>query len=140
VDGNDLVAVFAVLRHAVESARADGKPFLVEAHTYRIEAHTNADDATRYRDAAEVAAWEARDPIPRLETYLTDSGALADEDIGAARQEAETFANRLRERMNEDPEVDPDELFAHVYAEPTPQLREQRTWLREELAARGDQR
>ncbi|MET0521779.1 MAG: pyruvate dehydrogenase (acetyl-transferring) E1 component subunit alpha [Jiangellaceae bacterium] len=140
VDGNDLVAVLAVLRHAVESARADGKPFLVEAHTYRIEAHTNADDATRYRDAAEVAAWEARDPIPRLETYLTDSGALADEDVGAARQEAETFANRLRERMNEDPEVDPDELFAHVYAEPTPQLREQRTWLREELAARGDER
>jgi 2-oxoisovalerate dehydrogenase E1 component alpha subunit len=140
VDGNDLVAVLAVLRHAVESARADGKPFLVEAHTYRIEAHTNADDATRYRDAAEVAAWEARDPIPRLETYLTDSGALADEDIGAARQEAETFANRLRERMNEDPEVDPDELFAHVYAEPTPQLREQRTWLREELAARGEER
>jgi pyruvate dehydrogenase E1 component alpha subunit len=138
VDGNDLVAVLGVLRHAVASARSDGRPFLVEAHTYRIEAHTNADDATRYRDAAEVAAWEARDPIRRLETYLTAAGALADEDIGAARQEAEAFANRLRERMNEDPEVDPDELFTHVYAEPTPQLREQRAWLREELAARSD--
>jgi 2-oxoisovalerate dehydrogenase E1 component alpha subunit len=140
VDGNDLVAVLAVLRHAVESARADAKPFLVEAHTYRIAAHTNADDATRYRDAAEVAAWEARDPIRRLESYLSTAGALADEDIGAAREEAETFANRLRERMNEDPEVDPDELFSHVFAEPTPQLLEQRTWLREELAARGDDR
>ena len=140
VDGNDLVAVLAVLRHAVESARADGTPFLVEAHTYRIEAHTNADDATRYRDAAEVAAWEARDPIRRLETYLTDSGLLADEEIGAARQEAEAFANRLRERMNEDPQVHTDELFTHVFAEPTPQLLEQRTWLREELAARGDDR
>jgi 2-oxoisovalerate dehydrogenase E1 component alpha subunit len=138
VDGNDLVAVLAVLRHAVAAARSDGLPFLVEAHTYRIEAHTNADDATRYRDAAEVAAWEARDPIRRLETYLTAAGLLADEDIGAARQQAETFANRLRERMNEDPEVDPDELFTHVFAEPTPQLREQRTWLREELAARSD--
>jgi 2-oxoisovalerate dehydrogenase E1 component alpha subunit len=138
VDGNDLAAVLAVLRHAVDSARADGRPFLVEAHTYRIEAHTNADDATRYRDAAEVAAWEARDPIQRLETYLTASGALADEDVGAARQEAEAFANRLRERMNEDPDVDPEELFTHVFAEPTPQLREQRTWLAEELAARSD--
>jgi 2-oxoisovalerate dehydrogenase E1 component alpha subunit len=135
VDGNDLVAVLAVLRHAVESARTEARPFLVEAHTYRIEAHTNADDATRYRDDAEVAAWKARDPIRRLETYLTASGHLADEDIGAARQAAETFANRLRERMNEDPEVDPDELFAHVFAEPTPQLREQRRWLRDELAA-----
>jgi pyruvate dehydrogenase E1 component alpha subunit len=138
VDGNDLVGVLGVLRHAVASARSDGRPFLVEAHTYRIEAHTNADDATRYRAAAEVAAWEARDPILRLETYLTAAGVLADEDIGAARQEAEAFANRLRERMNEDPEVDPDELFTHVYAEPTPQLREQRAWLREELAARSD--
>ena len=140
VDGNDLVAVLAVLQHAVESARIDGRPFLIEAHTYRIEAHTNADDATRYRDAAEVAAWEARDPILRLEKYLYDSGALTDEDIGAARQEAETFANRLRERLNEDPEVDPEELFTLVFAEPTPQLREQRGWLREELAARGDDR
>jgi 2-oxoisovalerate dehydrogenase E1 component alpha subunit len=138
VDGNDLVAVLAVLRHAIDSARADGRPFLVEAHTYRIEAHTNADDATRYRDAAEVAAWEARDPIQRLETYLTASGALADENVGAARQEAEAFANRLRERMNEDPDVDPEGLFTHVFAEPTPQLREQRTWLTEELAARSD--
>ncbi len=140
VDGNDLVAVLAVLQHAVESARADGRPFLIEAHTYRIEAHTNADDATRYRDAAEVAAWDARDPIRRLETFLHDSGDLADEDIGATRQEAETFANRLRERMNEDPVVDPGELFSHVFAEPTPQLREQRRWLREELAARSDDR
>jgi 2-oxoisovalerate dehydrogenase E1 component alpha subunit len=140
VDGNDLIAVLAVLRHAVESARADGRPFLVEAHTYRIEAHTNADDATRYRDAAEVAAWEARDPIQRLETFLSASGALADEDIGAARQEAEAFADRLREELNDDPDVDPEELFTHVFAEPTPQLREQRTWLREELASRSDLR
>jgi 2-oxoisovalerate dehydrogenase E1 component alpha subunit len=138
VDGNDLVAVLAVLRHAVESARVDGKPFLVEAHTYRIEAHTNADDATRYRDAAEVAAWAARDPIRRLEAHLTATGELADEDVAAARQAAELFANQLRERMNEDLEVDPDELFAHVFAEPTPQLREQRGWLREEQVDRGD--
>lgn len=138
VDGNDLVAVLAVLRHAVQSSRDDGRPFLVEAHTYRIEAHTNADDATRYRDATEVAAWAARDPIRRLETYLMASGDLTEEDVGSARQEAEVFANELRERMNEDPELDPDELFTHVFAEPTPQLREQRGWLQEELAARSD--
>ena len=138
VDGNDLIAVLAVLRHAVESARTDGRPFLVEAHTYRIEAHTNADDATRYRDASEVAAWEARDPIHRLEKYLMATGDLAEEDVGAARQQAEVFANELRERMNEEPELDPDELFTHVFAEPTPQLREQRGWLHEELAARSD--
>ena len=138
VDGNDPIAVLAVLRHAVETARNGEGPFLVEAHTYRIEAHTNADDASRYRDTAEVAAWESRDPLTRLENHLLATGALSDEDIGAARQEAEAFAGRLRTRMNEDPDVDPRSLFAHVFAEPTPQLREQREWLGEELAADRD--
>jgi len=135
VDGNDPVAVLAVLQHAVESARAGEGPFLVEAHTYRIEAHTNADDATRYRDSSEVELWQRRDPIARLEAYLTATDALADDDIGAAREEAEAFAAKLRDRMNEDPQVDPRAMFEHVFAEPTPQLREQRTWLEEELAA-----
>ena len=138
VDGNDPVAVLSVLRHAVEAARAGEGPFLVEAHTYRIEAHTNADDASRYRDDAEVSAWAGRDPLNRLEAYLTATGVLSDEDIGAARQEAEAFAGRLRTRMNDDPDVDPRALFDHVYAEPTPQLREQREWLVEELAADKD--
>ena len=138
VDGNDPIAVLAVLRHAVQTARNGEGPFLVEAHTYRIEAHTNADDASRYRDTAEVAAWESRDPLTRLENHLLATGALSDEDIGAARQEAEAFAGRLRTRMNEDPDVDPRSLFAHVFAEPTPQLREQREWLGEELAADRD--
>jgi 2-oxoisovalerate dehydrogenase E1 component alpha subunit len=138
VDGNDPIAVLSVLLHAVETARAGGGPFLVEAHTYRIEAHTNADDASRYRDDAEVSAWEGRDPINRLETYLLATGALSDEDIGAARQEAEAFAGRMRTRMNDDPDVDPGSLFANVFAEPTPQLREQHKWLAEELAAADD--
>ncbi len=138
VDGNDPVAVLSVLRHAVEAARAGEGPFLVEAHTYRIEAHTNADDASRYRDDAEVSAWSGRDPLSRLEAYLMATGVLSDEDIGAARQEAEAFAGGLRTRMNDDPDVDPRALFDHVYAEPTPQLREQREWLVEELAADKD--
>jgi pyruvate dehydrogenase E1 component alpha subunit len=133
VDGNDAMAVLAVLQHAVESARAGAGPFLVEAHTYRIEAHTNADDASRYRDADEVAAWERRDPIARLEAYLLSTGALTDEDVGGARKQAEVFAGQVRDGLNADPKVDPLELFDHVYTEPTPQLREQRGWLAEEL-------
>ena len=78
VDGNDPVAVLAVLTRAVAHARAGNGPFLVEAHTYRMEAHTNADDASRYRDAAEVEAWRDRDPVARLETYLRARGVLDD--------------------------------------------------------------
>ena len=72
VDGNDIVALLAVLGRAVKLAREGSGPLLVEAHTYRMQAHTNADDATRYRQDSEVAEWVAKDPLTRMQTYLTD--------------------------------------------------------------------
>ncbi|MER7893904.1 pyruvate dehydrogenase (acetyl-transferring) E1 component subunit alpha [Micromonospora sp. NPDC094482] len=135
VDGNDPVAVLAVLTRAVAHARAGNGPFLVEAHTYRMEPHTNADDQTRYRDGAEVEAWRDRDPIARLETYLRDQGVIDDDAVAAIAEEAEANAADLRVRMNAQPTVDPLSLFDHVYAEPTPQLVEQREQVRAELAA-----
>ncbi|MCI4065862.1 pyruvate dehydrogenase (acetyl-transferring) E1 component subunit alpha [Micromonospora sp. R77] len=139
VDGNDPVAVLAVLIRAVAHARAGKGPYLVEAHTYRMEAHTNADDQTRYRDAEEVEAWRDRDPIARLETYLRARGELDDATVAAVAEEAEAYAADLRERMNAQPTVDPLSLFDHVYAEPTPQLVEQREQVRAELAAGHDE-
>jgi len=118
VDGNDLVAVLAVLDHAVARARRGAGPFLVEAHTYRIDAHTNADDATRYRDQAEVERWRAADPVLRLEKLLRGRGILTDADVAADRAAAEEFAAGFRDSMNSEPALDPRELFAHVYAEP----------------------
>ncbi|MEU3547000.1 pyruvate dehydrogenase (acetyl-transferring) E1 component subunit alpha [Streptomyces longwoodensis] len=135
VDGNDAVAVLEVLTDAVRRARAGSGPTLVEAITYRVEAHTNADDATRYRGDAEVEAWRDHDPILLLERELTGRGLLDEDGIDAVRQDAETFAAALRERMNQDPTLDPMDLFDHVYAEPTPQLREQRALLTAELEA-----
>src|ERR1700760_2464451 len=70
IDGNDAAAVYAAVRAGIDRAAADGGPTLIEAITYRIEAHTNADDATRYRPSAEVSAWLERDPIARLTAYL----------------------------------------------------------------------
>ncbi|RGC67554.1 3-methyl-2-oxobutanoate dehydrogenase subunit alpha [Micromonospora sp. MW-13] len=138
VDGNDPVAVLAVLTRAVEHARSGQGPFLVEAHTYRMEPHTNADDATRYRDAAEVDTWRDRDPVARLEAYLRTRGALDDAAVAAIADEAEAYAADLRARMNAQPAVDPLSLFDHVYAEPTPQLVEQRELVRTELAAAAE--
>ncbi|WBB80891.1 pyruvate dehydrogenase (acetyl-transferring) E1 component subunit alpha [Micromonospora sp. WMMD882] len=139
VDGNDPVAVLAVLTRAVAHARAGLGPYLVEAHTYRMEAHTNADDATRYRDRAEVEAWRDRDPVARLETYLRARGVLDDAAVAEIDAEAEAYAADLRARMHDRPAVDPMSLFEHVYAEPTPQLREQREQVRAELAAETEQ-
>ncbi|MFJ6897123.1 pyruvate dehydrogenase (acetyl-transferring) E1 component subunit alpha [Streptomyces hokutonensis] len=135
VDGNDAVAVHEVLSEAVRHAREGGGPTLVEAITYRIEAHTNADDATRYRGETEVEAWRAHDPIALLEHELTERGLIDEAGIRAARDAAETMAAELRAHMNQDPVLDPMDLFADVYAEPTPQLREQREQLAAELAA-----
>jgi pyruvate dehydrogenase E1 component alpha subunit len=135
VDGNDAVAVHEVLADAVRHAREGGGPTLVEAITYRIEAHTNADDATRYRGDTEVEAWRAHDPIALLEHELTERGLIDEAGIKAARDAADTMAAELRAHMNQDPVLDPMDLFADVYAEPTPQLREQREQLAAELAA-----
>ena len=138
VDGNDLPAVLSVLTAAVENARSGNGPMLIEAHTYRMEAHTNADDATRYREQDEVEHWRAADPLDRLTAHLRDRGLLTDEIAEAAHAEAETYAADLRARMNTDTATDPLELFDHVFAEPTPQLREQRALLAAELAAAAE--
>ncbi|MEV0090342.1 pyruvate dehydrogenase (acetyl-transferring) E1 component subunit alpha [Streptomyces sp. NPDC050738] len=138
VDGNDAAAVHEVLSEAMLRARSGGGPTLVEAVTYRMEAHTNADDATRYRGDAEVEAWRAHDPLALLERELTGRGLLDEEAIQAVREGAETMAADLRARMNADPVLDPADLFAQVYAEQTTQLREQAELLRTELEAEAE--
>jgi pyruvate dehydrogenase E1 component alpha subunit len=135
VDGNDAVAVLAVLDDAVKHAREGRGPVLVEAHTYRIDAHTNADDATRYRDAEEVAKWREADPVKRLETYLESRESLTGEEIRQFAADAEVFAQSVRDTLNAEPELDPLSLFDHVYAEPTRQLEAQRAALKAELEA-----
>ncbi|WP_328618284.1 pyruvate dehydrogenase (acetyl-transferring) E1 component subunit alpha [Amycolatopsis sp. NBC_00355] len=135
VDGNDAVAVLSVLDDAVKHARDKNGPVLVEAHTYRIDAHTNADDATRYREADEVAKWREADPVTRLETYLKAQKTLSDNEIEQFRSDAEDFAQTVRDTLNAEPELDPLSLFDHVYAEPTRHLEAQRAALKAELEA-----
>ncbi|NLU68641.1 pyruvate dehydrogenase (acetyl-transferring) E1 component subunit alpha [Streptomyces sp. HNM0574] len=138
VDGNDVAAVREVLAEAVERARAGGGPTLVEAVTYRLEAHTNADDATRYRSAEEVEAWRAHDPLLLVERELRARKLLDDAGVREAREDADRMAAGLRDRMNREPELAPTDLFAEVYAEPTQQLRQQEQQLRAELRAEAE--
>jgi pyruvate dehydrogenase E1 component alpha subunit len=136
VDGNDLAALLAVLGEAVQEAREGGGPTLVEARTYRMKSHTNADDASRYRQQEEVEAWVPRDPLLRLRTWLTAEGALSDGDDVEFHAQAERVASGLREAISAETEADPAQLFEYVYATPTPQLREQAQQLAAEEAAR----
>jgi pyruvate dehydrogenase E1 component alpha subunit len=134
VDGNDLAALLHVLGGAVERARAGEGPQLVEAHTYRMQAHTNADDASRYRADDEVAAWVAKDPIARLGAYLRAQGALDDDRSAELTAAAEQVAQHTRDGLNRDVVPDPDDLFRFVYSEPTPQLAEQLALVHDELS------
>jgi 2-oxoisovalerate dehydrogenase E1 component alpha subunit len=135
VDGNDILAVRHVVAEAAGRARRGEGPTLIEAVTYRMQAHTNADDATRYRKEDEVAYWSQRDPLNRLETYLKAAGLLTDDVVSQAAEEAEALAADMRKRLGEEPAVDHRDLFAHVYAETTPQLREQAAALQAEIDA-----
>ncbi len=78
VDGNDVLAVYAAGREAVERARNGDGPTLIECVTYRLGVHTTADDPTKYRSAEEVAEWERKDPLTRFSAYLQKRNLLED--------------------------------------------------------------
>jgi pyruvate dehydrogenase E1 component alpha subunit len=122
VDGNDMLAVYAVVRAAVERCRQGGGPTLVEALTYRCGPHSTVDDPSRYRDDDEVAAWSRLDPLRRLESHAVGRGiwsaaATEDEFAVARRRVDEAFA--LAQSMHQ---PSPAQLFDHVYAAPSARM------------------
>ncbi|KNY08113.1 pyruvate dehydrogenase (acetyl-transferring) E1 component subunit alpha [Microbacterium sp. GCS4] len=133
VDGNDVAGVLAVLGDAIDRARTGDGPTLIEAHTYRMQAHTNADDDTRYRARDEVRAWVERDPLTRLRAHLVDAGALTPELEAEYAAGAETIAAAMREALNTDADLDPEDLFRFVTSTRSPQLQEQWQLLRDEI-------
>ncbi len=139
VDGNDLAAMLSVLGKAVDRARDGGGPALVEAHTYRMQAHTNADDPSRYRPQSDVDEWVPKDPITRMRTYLGNLNLLTSEEEQRIAGAAEETAGTLRDGLNSEPEINPADLFEYVYTEKTSQLREQAALLADELAREGAQ-
>jgi pyruvate dehydrogenase E1 component alpha subunit len=125
VDGMDPLASYAVTRAAVEKARRGDGPTLVEAVQYRYGAHTTADDPSAYREEAELRRWKERDPIDRFEAFCRARGVLDDEAVDAVDDRVE---DRLAELVA-DAEAygaDPPEMFDHVYAGGSPELRRQR--------------
>ncbi|MFJ4712971.1 pyruvate dehydrogenase (acetyl-transferring) E1 component subunit alpha [Streptomyces sp. NPDC088785] len=117
VDGNDVLACLAVTRWALQRARDGEGPTLVEAFTYRMGAHTTSDDPTKYRADEERVAWEAKDPILRLRTYLekhTDTGA---EFFAELETESETLGRRVREAVRGMKDPDRMAMFEHGYAD-----------------------
>jgi pyruvate dehydrogenase E1 component alpha subunit len=135
VDGNDVLACYAVTRKALDDARHGQGPSLIEAYTYRMGAHTTSDDPSRYRIASEVEAWQAKDPILRLRRYLERLDAADDGYFGEVADEAAREAVSLRERVLSMPDPDPLEMFEHVYPDGSPEVGEQREDFAKYLAA-----
>jgi 2-oxoisovalerate dehydrogenase E1 component subunit alpha len=126
VDGNDVLAVLAVTRAALEHARSGQGPTLIEAFTYRMGAHTTTDDPTRYRSEEERTEWAAKDPIARLRAYLDREG-LADEGFYAeVDAESDTMAKRVREGVRSMPDPAPMAIFDNVYADGSSLVDEER--------------
>jgi pyruvate dehydrogenase E1 component alpha subunit len=126
VDGNDVLASYAVTRAALDHARLGQGPTLIEAYTYRMGAHTTSDDPTRYRIASEVDEWKLKDPIQRYRSYL-EKQKLADASyFDAIDAEATAAALDLRERVLSMPDPAPVTMFDHVYPNGSPLLDEQR--------------
>jgi pyruvate dehydrogenase E1 component alpha subunit len=117
VDGNDLFAVYAAVSQAAEAARSARLPALIEGFTYRLGAHTTADDPGRYRDEEEVRRWAELDPILRLERYLLRRKLLSRERIDAIRGEALAEARRAFDEAERTPDPTLEDTFRFMYAE-----------------------
>ena len=126
VDGNDVLACYAVGMHALEHARSGQGPFLIEAFTYRMGAHTTSDDPTKYRDSAEVDLWGERDPLYRLKAFLLSLHDTKQEFFDEVDAEADALAARIRKACEEMPDPPRENLFNNVYVEDHPGLARER--------------
>jgi pyruvate dehydrogenase E1 component alpha subunit len=138
VDGNDVLAVYAAAKEAVDRARAGKGPTLIEAVTFRMAMHTTADDPTRYRSEDMVAAWEKKDPLIRFKQYLNQKGIWDDD------KQAELEA-RVKERIDKgvvaferQREVQPDAPFDHVFGTRVDIIEDQRKRFLADLEEEAD--
>jgi 2-oxoisovalerate dehydrogenase E1 component alpha subunit len=126
VDGNDVLACLAVSRWALEECRSGNGPVLIEAFTYRMDAHTTSDDPSRYRLADELELWKLKDPLERVRVHLVRGHGVGNDFFDELAAESDALAARLRAHCHAMPQPGPERIFSHVYAEPSPELDAQR--------------
>lgn len=137
VDGNDLLAVYAVTKWAADRARVGGGPTLIEHVTYRGGAHSSSDDPTRYRPKDEWAAFPLGDPLERLKQYLVKLGHWSDQQHAEAEEEMKGIVTDAWKEaisygtMTEAPFLDMDLMFEDVFKEMPDHLKKQQAELLE---------
>ncbi|MGH9060950.1 MAG: thiamine pyrophosphate-dependent dehydrogenase E1 component subunit alpha, partial [Acidimicrobiales bacterium] len=126
VDGNDVLACLAVTRWALEECRQGNGPVLIEAFTYRMDAHTTTDDPSRYRLSDELEEWKLKDPIERVRAYLTREARVAPEFFKDVEKESKALAEHVRSGCRALPNPSPESVFDNVHVDMPDDLREQR--------------
>jgi pyruvate dehydrogenase E1 component alpha subunit len=133
VDGNDVLAMYAASKEAVERARGGGGPTLIEALTYRLTPHTTADDPRRYRSSEEETVWAKRDPLIRVRKYLQEKNILTEKDFAEmdpkANEEINAAINKFEEMAACAELNDPLRMFDYLYFSMPKFLAEQRVEL-----------
>ena len=128
VDGNDVLAVLAATRYALEQVRRGNGPVLVEAETYRLGAHTTADDPTKYREREDERRWAEFDPLARLEAHLRQEHGAGDDFFESVAADARGFAAHARAQVLATAPPSFEEFFDKAYAEHHPLVEEERAW------------
>jgi len=116
VDGNDVFAVYSATAAALDRARSGGGPTFIECLTFRMADHTTADDAARYRPPEEVAAWRSRDPLRRLELYMTGQGLWDEEYARQSKAAADAAVAAAVRAMEAAPLPERAAMFRHTAA------------------------
>ena len=132
VDGNDVVAVLAATRQAIEHCRARNGPILIEAHTYRLGPHSTSDDPGRYRSLADEQAARSLDPVQRCADLLKTTYGTGDDYFDTVLADAEAEIDRVREGVEALHARPGSDMFAYVFQESTPALQQQEKAWREE--------
>ncbi len=137
VDGNDILAMYAAAKEAVERARRGDGPTLIEAYTYRLGDHTTSDDARRYRLEKELEEWEKRDPLIRFRSYLKNKGQWDEEKEKKVWEAAKDQVEEAVKQAEEAPSPSLEDVFKYTYAEMPDNLKEELESLRSRLRDGG---
>lgn len=125
VDGNDIFAMYAATKEAIDRARRGEGPTLIEAYTYRLGAHTTSDDPTKYREDEEVEKWRDKDPLKRFKAYLLNKGIITEEWEQQTLKELEEEVMATFESIENKSDTEIDDIFKYQFETMPPQLEEQ---------------
>ncbi len=133
VDGNDVLAVNKVTSQALEKARSGDGPTLIESITYRMGDHTTSDNSLKYRTQQEIDEWTSKDPLTRLEKYITNNNILSEQEKQEIHTRIETEIKEAVDGGLEIQKPNPEQMFDDVFAQMPEMLKEQKEELMAEL-------